>query len=82
VSGVIEIITINYQIWTSSMMVPFVIAIVAVDEQEDLRLMTNIIDLALGAAAIELRVKVVCKACDDGIYLPLFEPLFQTAGDE
>ena len=75
--GTIETYTINYQAWLPDMEVPFVIAIVTLDEQEDLRLMTNIVSIPPAAVTIGMKVKVVFEACEDGIYLPLFEPVAQ-----
>jgi uncharacterized OB-fold protein len=73
--GVVETFTLNYQAWAQGMEVPFVIAIVTLEEQDDLRLMTNIINIDPAKVKIGMQVKVIFEVCDDGIYLPLFEPV-------
>lgn len=72
--GIVETFTINYQPWNSEMVLPFVIAIVTLVEQGDLRLMTNIVNVKPEAVTVGMEVKVCFEACDDDIFLPLFEP--------
>jgi hypothetical protein len=50
-----------------------VIAIVALDEQSDLRLMTNIVGCAPGAVAIDMPVQVEFREQGDA-YAPVFRP--------
>jgi uncharacterized OB-fold protein len=74
VSGLATILTytINVQQWSPDQD-PYVIAIVGIDEQEDLRLTTNIVDCDPWSVRIGDRVKVVFLH-RHGVYYPLFRP--------
>ena len=52
---------------------PYVIAIVELDEQTDLRLPTNIVGCESGELRCGLPVRVVFEQHDD-VYVPLFTP--------
>ncbi len=73
--GTVETFTLNWQAWMPGMEVPFAIAIVTLDEQDDLRLMTNIVGAPPESVHIGMRVRVRFEDCGDGIHLPLFEPV-------
>ncbi len=64
--------TVNHYPWLSGWDVPYSVALVQLDEQSDLRLMTNIVGSDPGSIAIGDRVRVVFERCED-IWLPLFE---------
>jgi uncharacterized OB-fold protein len=66
--------TVNHQPWIPGFDPPYVVAIVALAEQPDLRLTTNLVGLAPEAARIGMPLRVVFEARDDGVFLPLFEP--------
>ena len=66
--------TINHHPWDGDPL-PYVIALVALDEQEGLRLTTNIVDTDIDHVSIGLRVTVRFEQHDD-VFLPLF------AGDD
>lgn len=51
---------------------PYVVALVDLDE--DVRLLTNVVNCAPGDVAIGQRVSVTWEALSDGRHLPLFEP--------
>jgi uncharacterized OB-fold protein len=51
---------------------PYVIALVELDEQPALRLMTNIVNCEPADVAIGARVRVVFEHHDD-VWIPLFE---------
>lgn len=71
--GTVASFTINYQPWFPDMTVPYVIAIVELEEQEGLRLMTNIVDCAPEDVAIGVTVEVCFEDTGvDDIHLPLF----------
>lgn len=70
----IESFTVNYQAWSPDLRVPYVIAIVSLDEEKELHLTTNIVDTEIEAVRIGQRVKVVFKRCED-VFLPLFAPV-------
>ncbi|PWK91906.1 Zn-ribbon domain-containing OB-fold protein [Fulvimonas soli] len=75
VSGLatIEAVTVNHQAWLPGLPVPYVIAIVALDEQAGLRLTTNIVGPAAASASIGQRVRVAFENRED-VWLPVFVP--------
>lgn len=62
--------TVNHQSWDGSTD-PYVIAIVRLDEQDDLRLTTNLIDCDPAEVAIGQPVEVVFEHREP-VWLPLF----------
>ncbi|XKH52425.1 Zn-ribbon domain-containing OB-fold protein [Citricoccus nitrophenolicus] len=69
--GTIYSYTVNRQAWQPDLEVPYVIAIVELDEQSDLRLMTNIIGSEVEDVAIGQPVEVVFQ--DRGeVSVPVF----------
>ncbi|SES04284.1 MULTISPECIES: Zn-ribbon domain-containing OB-fold protein [Halopseudomonas] len=69
--GVIASFTINHQPWTPELAAPFVIAIVELQEQKDLRFVTNIEDTPPEQVHIGMKVRVRFQQEDD-VWLPLF----------
>jgi len=65
--------TVNHQQWMPDMEVPFVIAIVELEEQPSVRLTTNIVNCPIEDVRIGMKLKVTFEQQDD-IFLPLFEP--------
>jgi uncharacterized OB-fold protein len=53
---------------------PYAIAIVEIEEQPSVRLMTNIVGCAADKVRIGMRVRVVFEHRED-VYLPLFQPV-------
>lgn len=72
--GTVEAVTLNYQPWFPGVEVPYVIAIVSLDEQKGLNLTTNIVGVPPESVHIGQRVRVVFEAVED-VYLPLFTPI-------
>ena len=70
--GRIDSFTINHQPWMPGLEVPFVIARVALEEDESIFLTTNIIGCAPTDVAGDDPV-VVTFSEEDGIFFPLFE---------
>jgi len=70
----IETYTVNYQAWHPNLAVPYVIAIVAIQEQSGLRLTTNIINCSVESIHIGMEVEVIFEYIED-VYLPLFQPV-------
>jgi uncharacterized OB-fold protein len=64
--------TVNHHRW-GALPVPYVIAIVELDEQPGLRLLTNLVDVPEGRLRIGLRVAVRFEPVED-VWLPLFAP--------
>jgi uncharacterized OB-fold protein len=71
--GTIIAITVNHQPWFPAVPVPYVIALVQLEEQANLRLVTNLRNCAVADTAVGMPVSVCFEQHDD-IYVPLFEP--------
>ena len=65
--------TVNHQLWDAASPEPYSIAIVTLDEQEDLRLTTNIVGCEPSEVVHGMRVHVVFENHGE-IYVPLFAP--------
>jgi uncharacterized OB-fold protein len=72
--GVVHSFTVNEQNWNPTMPPPYVIALVELDEQPGLRLMTNIVNCRADDVRFEMPVRVVFEHHDD-VWIPLFEPV-------
>lgn len=66
--------TINRRAWSPDLEVPYIIAIVGLDEQPDLRLMTNIVGCSADEVAIDMPVQVEFREQGD-----VFAPVFRRA---
>ncbi len=66
--------TLNHQPWVPSPDHPYAIAIVEIDEQPDVRLMTNIVNCPVEEVEIGMPVQVVFERHED-VWFPLFEPV-------
>lgn len=67
--------TVNHHPWDGDP-TPYVIAIVELDEQRDLRLTTNIVGCSPDDVSIGMPVRVVFEHRDP-VWFPLFEPVDQ-----
>jgi uncharacterized OB-fold protein len=65
--------TINHQPWMPTYEGPYVIALVEIDEQPSVRLMTNIVGCAPDDVYIGMPVEVVFEHNHD-VWIPLFRP--------
>lgn len=72
--GTIFTFTENAQQYHPDVPPPYVIAIVVLDEQDDLRLPTNIVNADASSLVIGQRVRVVFEPNGE-VFVPLFEPL-------
>lgn len=75
--GTVFTYTVNYQPFMPAVPVPYVIAIVALDEQDDLRIATNIVDCEPDSVRIGLPVEVRFErqdVDDDSVFVPVFAP--------
>jgi uncharacterized OB-fold protein len=66
--------TLNHQPWVPAPDHPYPIAIVEIEEQPDVRLMTNIVNCDAESVHIGMPVRVVFENHDD-VWFPLFEPV-------
>jgi uncharacterized OB-fold protein len=77
VSGRAEVLTfsVNHQLWMPGLDVPFVLAIVRLVEQDDLRITTNIVNCPPEAVEIGMPVQVLFEPhVEEEVWIPLFEP--------
>lgn len=65
--------TINRQPWLPSLPPPYVIAVIELDDDPELRLTSRLLDVQPEQASIGMRVKVRFEEAGD-VWLPLFEP--------
>lgn len=75
--GSVYTYTVNHQPFMPGVPVPYVIAIVALDEQDDLRLATNIVDCEPDSVRIGLEVQVRFERHEvegESVYYPVFAP--------
>jgi uncharacterized OB-fold protein len=66
--------TINHQPWYPGLDPPYVVAIVEIEEQPSVRLMTNVIGCAPDDVRIGMPVRVTFEQYADDVWLPFFEP--------
>jgi uncharacterized OB-fold protein len=71
--GVVYSYTVNRREWSPGLEVPYVIAIVQLDEQSDLRLMTNIVGCSADEVAIDMPVHVEFREQGEA-FVPVFRP--------
>ncbi len=64
--------TVNHQQWIPGSDT-YIVGLVTIDEQDDVRLMTNIVDCAVEDLRIGMPVEVSFEQVED-VYLPLFRP--------
>jgi uncharacterized OB-fold protein len=64
--------TANHQPWLPGIEVPYIVAIVELAEQQDIRLMTNMPRTPIGQVHIGMKVKVFFDQYGE-IFVPLFE---------
>ena len=69
--------TVNHQAWMPGPPLPYVVAIVEIEEQPDVRLMTNVVGCAPEDVRIGMPVRVAFEHHPDpggDVWIPLFEP--------
>jgi uncharacterized OB-fold protein len=66
--------TVNHQAWIPDYDPPYVIALIEIEEQPSVRLMTNIVNCEPDAVRIGMPVRVTFDECDD-VWMPYFEPV-------
>ena len=75
--GTVFTYTVNYQPFNPAVPVPYVIAIVQLDEQADLRIASNIVDCEPDSVYVGLAVEVRFEPHDvdgDSVFVPVFAP--------
>jgi uncharacterized protein len=71
--GVVKSFTVNHQAWVPGLEAPYIIALIALREQDDLQLTSNLIAIPAAEVRIGQRVRVVFEK-DEDVWVPLFEP--------
>jgi uncharacterized OB-fold protein len=72
--GRVYTFTINRRAWSPGLEVPYVIAIVELEEQGDLRLMTNIVGCPPEDVRVDMAVHVAFRQQGEA-YAPVFRPV-------
>ena len=80
-AGRVHTFTVNHQPWYPGLDPPYVVAIVELDEQDGLRLTTNIVGCEPDDVSIGMPVQVMFEHYDD-VWLPFFEPAPMSAADD
>jgi acetyl-CoA acetyltransferase/uncharacterized OB-fold protein len=78
--GVVAGFTVNHQQWLAGFPPPYVIAVVALEEDDGVRLTSNIVGCPAEDVRIGLAVRVLFEKAGD-VYVPLFEPDPEKTGD-
>ncbi|WP_366520608.1 OB-fold domain-containing protein [Rhodoferax sp.] len=71
--GVVEAFTVNHQAWIPDEVVPYIVAIVSLNDCPGVRLTTNIVGASVEELRIGMPVRVLFEECED-VWLPLFTP--------
>jgi uncharacterized protein len=71
--AVVHTFSVNHQAWMPGLEPPYVVAIVALPEQDDLRLTTNVLDVDVADVFIGMEVEVRFEHHDD-VWIPVFVP--------
>jgi uncharacterized OB-fold protein len=71
--GTVLSLTVNHQPWYPAIPTPYVIALVELEEQSDIRLVTNLMNVPVEDARPGMAVKVYFEQHGE-IFMPLFEP--------
>lgn len=71
--GTVFSFVVNHRAWRPHLCVPYVIALVELDEQLNLRLTTNIVDCNPNEVYIDMPVAVTFVQ-QDSVFVPLFRP--------
>lgn len=78
--GEILTMTVNHRAWFPTLPVPYIVAMVAIEEQADVHLITNIVDCDPLKVRIGDKVKVRFEQAED-LWIPLFTPIDQAGGE-
>lgn len=72
--GTILSLTVNHKAWFPGQAVPYVVAMVGIDEQPGVHLITNIVECDPLSVRIGDRVEVCFEPAEE-LWVPLFRPL-------
>ena len=71
--GVVVGLSVNHQPWGNGLDLPYIVAIVELDDAPAVRLTTNLVNLDVADARVGLAVRAIFEHVDD-VWLPMFEP--------
>ena len=71
--GTVVAVTVNYKQWVPNLPVPYALALVGIEEQPEVRLVSNILNCEPEEVKIGMPVKVRFEQIED-IWAPFFEP--------
>ncbi|HMO74825.1 MAG TPA: OB-fold domain-containing protein [Sphingopyxis sp.] len=72
--GRIVTFTVNHKAWVPDLPAPYVLALVAIEEQDDVRIPCNIVGCDAEAVDFGMEVEVTFEAVED-LWVPLFRPV-------
>lgn len=72
--GRVVTFTVNHKAWVPRLPVPYVLALVGIDEQDDVRIPCNIVDCAPEDVTFGMAVEAVFEPSGD-LWIPLFRPV-------
>ncbi len=72
--GRVVTFTVNHKAWVPDLAEPYVLALVAIAEQNDVRIPCNIVECAPDAVDFDMEVEVVFEQAED-LWVPLFRPV-------
>jgi uncharacterized OB-fold protein len=70
-------VTVNHQMWIPTIEPPYVVGIVEIEEQDSVRLTTNIVKCDEADLQIGMALEVEFEECED-VFLPMFRPVGAT----
>ena len=72
-------VTVNHQMWMPMIEPPYIVGIVELEEQDSVRITTNIIQCDEADLEIGMALEVEFEECED-VFLPMFKPVGATGG--
>jgi uncharacterized OB-fold protein len=74
-------VTVNHQMWIPTIEPPYIVGIVEIEEQDSVRLTTNIVQCEEADLEIGMPLEVEFEECDD-VFLPMFRPAGSNAAKQ
>lgn len=74
--GRVVTFTVNHKPWVPGLPIPYVLALVAIEEQDDVRIPCNIVDCVADNVTFGMLVEVLFEPHED-LWIPLFRPALQ-----
>lgn len=72
--GTVFSFTVNHKQWVPGLPVPYVLALVTIAEQDDIRLVGNIVGCAPDEVTFGMKVEALFEPVED-LWVPLFRPV-------